>query len=72
MQDNQPQSPPPEVPTPQPDIDVPAPPAEIPPRDPAHDQPTDPTKLSEEIGGAKGPEPTRYGDWQHRGRCTDF
>jgi hypothetical protein len=20
----------------------------------------------------KGPEPTRYGDWEHKGRCTDF
>jgi hypothetical protein len=28
--------------------------------------------LPREIGGAKGPEPTRYGDWQHNGRCTDF
>jgi hypothetical protein len=25
-----------------------------------------------EIGGTKGPEPTRYGDWEHKGRCTDF
>ena len=25
-----------------------------------------------EIGGQKGPEPTRYGDWEGRGRCTDF
>ncbi|MBT5030984.1 MAG: DUF1674 domain-containing protein [Proteobacteria bacterium] len=25
-----------------------------------------------EIGGAAGPEPTRYGDWEHKGRCTDF
>ena len=25
-----------------------------------------------EIGGAKGPEPTRYGDWEYNGRCTDF
>jgi hypothetical protein len=25
-----------------------------------------------EIGGAKGPEPTRYGDWEHKGRCYDF
>lgn len=29
-------------------------------------------KLPREIGGAKGPEPTRYGDWEHKGRCTDF
>lgn len=28
--------------------------------------------LPREIGGAKGPEPTRYGDWEHKGRCTDF
>lgn len=25
-----------------------------------------------EIGGAQGPEPTRYGDWERNGRCTDF
>lgn len=25
-----------------------------------------------EVGGQKGPEPTRYGDWEGRGRCTDF
>lgn len=25
-----------------------------------------------EIGGPKGPEPTRYGDWEKGGRVTDF
>lgn len=25
-----------------------------------------------EVGGPKGPEPTRYGDWERRGRCIDF
>ena len=25
-----------------------------------------------EIGGRNGPEPTRYGDWEVDGRCTDF
>jgi len=25
-----------------------------------------------EIGGPKGPEPTRYGDWEVKGRCIDF
>ena len=25
-----------------------------------------------EIGGRKGPEPTRYGDWEKDGRCVDF
>lgn len=26
----------------------------------------------EEQGGPKGPEPTRYGDWEKNGRCVDF
>ena len=30
------------------------------------------TESSKEIGGPKGPEPTRYGDWERRGRCIDF
>ncbi|XP_063844193.1 succinate dehydrogenase assembly factor 4, mitochondrial-like [Scylla paramamosain] len=25
-----------------------------------------------EIGGPRGPEPTRYGDWERKGRVTDF
>ncbi len=25
-----------------------------------------------EIGGPKGLEPTRYGDWERNGRCSDF
>lgn len=25
-----------------------------------------------ESGGPKGPEPTRYGDWEKNGRCIDF
>ena len=25
-----------------------------------------------EIGGPSGPEPTRYGDWEVKGRCVDF
>lgn len=25
-----------------------------------------------EIGGPKGLEPTRYGDWERKGRCVDF
>ncbi len=31
-------------------------------------QPKKPT----EIGGPKGLEPTRYGDWEQKGRCIDF
>ncbi len=30
------------------------------------------TALNKEIGGAKGLEPTRYGDWEKNGRCIDF
>ncbi|HYD30176.1 MAG TPA: DUF1674 domain-containing protein [Azospirillaceae bacterium] len=30
-----------------------------------------PPKVAE-IGGPKGPEPTRFGDWEHKGRCIDF
>ena len=26
----------------------------------------------QEIGGRQGPDPTRYGDWELRGRCIDF
>lgn len=25
-----------------------------------------------EHGGPTGPEPTRYGDWERKGRCIDF
>ena len=25
-----------------------------------------------EYGGYHGQDPTKYGDWQHNGRCTDF
>ena len=26
----------------------------------------------QEIGGPSGPEPTRFGDWERKGRCVDF
>ena len=29
-------------------------------------------KETGEVGGPKGPEPTRYGDWERNGRCYDF
>ena len=29
-------------------------------------------KESEEHGGRKGKEPTRYGDWESGGICRDF
>lgn len=39
---------------------------------------TDPNKTTgskddvQETGGPKGLEPTRYGDWEAKGRCHDF
>lgn len=33
------------------------------------DKPKDPP---EEVGGPEGPEPTRFGDWEKAGRCSDF
>lgn len=29
-------------------------------------------KKSVEYGGPAGLEPTRYGDWERKGRCIDF
>jgi hypothetical protein len=50
-----------------------------PPPAPADEQPPTPPadgstvkETVKEIGGPKGPEPTRYGDWEVGGRCTDF
>ncbi len=34
--------------------------------------PGKPAKRPEEVGGQKGPEPTRYGDWEKDGRVSDF
>jgi shikimate dehydrogenase len=39
---------------------------------PSPSETADPTETVKEIGGPKGPEPTRYGDWEKRGRCIDF
>ena len=41
-----------------------------PPRKPGQD--ASPAELPPETGGPKGPEPTRYGDWQFNGKVTDF
>jgi hypothetical protein len=29
-------------------------------------------QLPPELGGPKGPEPTRYGDWERKGIAVDF
>lgn len=34
--------------------------------------PAVPKDAPREIGGRKGPEPTRFGDWEKNGRCIDF
>lgn len=31
-----------------------------------------PVERPREIGGPSGPEPTRFGDWERKGRCVDF
>ncbi|KAK2392296.1 hypothetical protein P8452_29231 [Trifolium repens] len=36
------------------------------------DDDSDVNKETGEVGGPKGPEPTRYGDWERNGRCSDF
>ena len=32
----------------------------------------DQAEALEETGGPKGLEPTRFGDWEKNGRCSDF
>ena len=55
----------------------------VPQADPARPetlpQPTPPTTPSQktmplpgEVGGPSCPEPTRYGDWERKGRVSDF
>lgn len=35
-------------------------------------KPADNKPTPKETGGPKGLEPTRYGDWEKSGRCSDF
>jgi len=44
------------------------------PESPGHELPSQPAPVAApaEIGGRDGPEPTRFGDWEKRGRCIDF
>ncbi|XP_068951504.1 succinate dehydrogenase assembly factor 4, mitochondrial-like [Petaurus breviceps papuanus] len=41
-------------------------------QEPLEKFPSDINPLTKEKGGPKGPEPTRYGDWERKGRCVDF
>ncbi|XP_016323169.1 succinate dehydrogenase assembly factor 4, mitochondrial-like [Sinocyclocheilus anshuiensis] len=34
--------------------------------------PDDVNPETKEKGGPRGPDPTRYGDWERKGRCIDF
>ncbi|MCB8873913.1 DUF1674 domain-containing protein [Acidisoma silvae] len=45
--------------------DNPPPPQDTPPVDPK-------AAMPKEFGGPAGPEPTRFGDWEKNGRCSDF
>jgi hypothetical protein len=47
-------------------------PAGKPPAQPKPATPKPATGQEVEYGGPKGPEPTRYGDWEKNGRCSDF
>lgn len=44
------------------------------PAEPAAAPATDDPSLDarDETGGPEGPDPTRYGDWERKGRCIDF
>ncbi len=66
MPDDKPASPP--AATPEPAAAAPGP-------APAAKKPLPPTArppMPKEIGGPTGPEPTRYGDWERKGRVSDF
>ncbi|KAL8213137.1 UNVERIFIED_CONTAM: Succinate dehydrogenase assembly factor 4, mitochondrial [Gekko kuhli] len=41
-------------------------------KEPLEKFPDDINPATKEKGGPKGPEPTRYGDWERKGRCIDF
>ena len=43
-----------------------------PPAAPAADLTVQRPELPKETGGPKGKDPTRYGDWESKGRCIDF
>lgn len=40
--------------------------------DPLPPWPNDTNPHTGEVGGPRGPEPTRYGDWERKGRVSDF
>ena len=47
-------------------------PTEVDKADPYAPFPDNRNPVTGEIGGPRGPEPTRYGDWERKGRISDF
>ena len=41
-------------------------------KEPLPEWPEGVNTMTGEKGGPKGPEPTRYGDWERKGRVSDF
>ncbi|XP_057372231.1 succinate dehydrogenase assembly factor 4, mitochondrial-like [Daphnia carinata] len=41
-------------------------------KEPLKPHPNNTNPATGEVGGPKGPEPTRYGDWERKGRVSDF
>jgi homeobox protein ESX1 len=62
---DEPAAPPPGRPVPEPTPGPSQPPT-------ASDPPQEPPVRMKEVGGPAGPEPTRYGDWERKGRVSDF
>ena len=52
--------------------DKPAPEQDATPEPAPPPKPTAKPPMPKEIGGRKGLDPTRYGDWEVKGRCIDF
>ncbi len=42
------------------------------PAQPEQAAPATKKPMPKEIGGPEGPEPTRFGDWERKGRVSDF
>ena len=57
-----------DTPSPAPAAPAPAAPAAGTPAAPKHEA----TPAPKEVGGPTGPDPTRFGDWERKGRCIDF
>jgi hypothetical protein len=57
---------------PDPASTTPEPPPASPGTEPAPKPKVPEATKGPEIGGRKGLDPTRYGDWEKDGRCVDF